>query len=165
MRRIVATFDDGDAAAAARSALRDVGLEPRAPDVENPFFDPVADVPEAGGLLFGGLLGGLLGAGVLFAMTQSVFWVPRLSPIMTAGESELVFLGFGLGAAAGCFLGGVVGTVRELPDSDRERVAVTVPDDRVGDVANLLHANGAREVDGVVTHHEHPLRERAMEED
>lgn len=163
MKRIVATFDETDAAAGAKQALRDAGLEPTEPDTDNPFFDPTATMPEARGLLWGGLLGGVLGAVLLFAMDQNVFWIPRVSPIMTAGQYMLVFLGFGLGAACGGFLGGVLGTYRRPTALDRPQTAVTVPDNRVGDVEALLRSHGATAVEGTVTHHEHPHRTATME--
>lgn len=163
MRRLVATFDAREDAVASKQALREAGLEPDEPDFENPFFDPATPMPEARGLLWGGLLGGLIGAILLFAMYQHVFWIPRISPIMTAGRVMVTFLGFGLGAAIGGFLGGVIGTSRQVADREGSRVAVMVPDDRVGEITDLLRAQGASAVDDTVTHHEHPQRMQATE--
>lgn len=161
MKRLVATFDDSEAVADASAALRDAGFEPSEPDIENPFFDPVAELPERRGLLWGGLLGGLVGAVLLFALNQYVFWIPRISPIMTAGRYELVFLGFGLGVASGGYLGGALGTLRQVPNRDQPQVAVLVPDGRVGEAEDLLRSHGATAIEGVVTHHEHPQRRKA----
>jgi len=98
MRRIIATFEDAEDRTAAKEALRDADLKPEEPDIDNPFFDPATKMPESRGLVWGGLLGGLLGVLLLFALEQNLFWIPRISPIMTAGFHELLFLGFGLGA-------------------------------------------------------------------
>lgn len=144
----------------ARAALRDAGLEPDDTDVDNPFFDPAAQMPEARGLLWGGLLGALVGELLLFAMARNVFWIPRLSPVMTAGQYELVFRGLGLGAATGGFLGGVIGTYRRPPERDGLRIAVVVTDDRVGEVAELLREHGATTVESAVLYHEHPQQMR-----
>lgn len=163
MKRIVATFDESEAESDARRALREAGFEPSDPDIENPFFDPVAELPERRGLLWGGLIGGLLGAALLFALDQHVFWVPRISPIMTAGQYELVFLGFGLGVAVGGFLGGALGTARQVPERDRPRVAVQVPDDRVGEAKELLRTHGATAIGDAVTYHDHPHRTETTE--
>ncbi|NHN42988.1 hypothetical protein G9C85_15315 [Halorubellus sp. JP-L1] len=163
MRRIVATFDDTEDATAAKQALREAGLEPEEPEIDNPFFDPATTMPEGRGLLWGGLLGGLVGAVLLFMLDQNVFWIPRISPIMTAGQYMLVFLGFGLGAAIGGFLGGVVGASRPVSALDRPRVAVMVPDDRIGETEDFLRERGATAVDGTVTYHEHPHRKAATE--
>lgn len=163
MRRIVATFDDTEEAAEAKRALREAGLEPDEPDIDNSFFDPATTMPEGRGLLWGGLLGGLIGAVLLFMMSQNTFWIPRTSPIMTAGQYMLLFLGFGLGAAIGGFLGGAIGTSRHVPELDRPRIAVIVPDNRVGETEDLLRTQGATAVDGTVTHHEHPQRTQVTE--
>lgn len=165
MRRIVATFDDTEEVTAAKQALRDAGLEPSEPDVDNPFFDPATTMPEKRGLLWGGLLGGLVGAVLLFMLDQNAFWIPRISPIMTAGQYMLVFLGFGLGAVIGGFLGGVIGTSRQVSQLDQPRVAVVVPDHRVGETTELLRDHDATAVDGTVTHHEHPQRTQVTETD
>ncbi|MFB9823533.1 MULTISPECIES: hypothetical protein [Halobacteriales] len=161
MRRIVATFDDSEETTEAKQALREAGLEPDEPDIDNPFFDPATKMPERRGLLWGGLLGGLIGAVLLFMMDQNMFWIPRISPIMTAGQYMLILLGFGLGAAIGGFLGGVVGTSRQVTALDQPRVAVMVPDNRVGETEDLLRDQGATAVDGTVTHHEHPQQTQA----
>lgn len=163
MKRIVASFENTDDAADAKQALHDEDLEPTEPDIDNPFFDPATKMPEGRGLLWGGLIGGLIGAVLLFAWNENVFWIPRLSPIMTAGRYELVFLGFGLGAVIGGFIGGAIGTVRDTPDLDKPRVAVTVPDHRTGETTSLLRSSGATTVEGAVTHHEHPQRMKAAE--
>jgi hypothetical protein len=157
MRRIIATFEDAEDRTAAKEALRDADLESREPDIDNPFFDPATRMPEGRGLVWGGLLGGLLGALLLFAMEQNMFWIPRLSPIMTVGIYELLFLGFGLGAAVGGFLGGAIGTYRQAPDIDRPRLAVNTPDKRVDEAESLLRDHGASSVDDAVTYHDHPL--------
>lgn len=49
---------------------------------------------------------------------------------MTAGQYALIFLGLGLGVASGGYLGGALGTLRQVPDRDQPRIAVLVPDDR-----------------------------------
>lgn len=165
MRRIVAAFDDTENATEARQALRDADLEPDEPDIDNPFFDPATTMPERRGLLWGGLLGGLVGAVLLFMLDQNVFWIPRVSPIMTAGQYMLLFLGFGLGAVIGGFLGGVIGTSRQVSALDQPRVAIVVPDDRSSETEDILHAQGATAVDGTVTHHEHPQRTQVTETD
>lgn len=158
MKRIIATFDDQDDAAEARQALRDADLEPDEPDIENPFFDPAASMPEGRGLLWGGVVGGLFGALVLFALSQNAFAVPRISPIMTSGPYMLVVLGFGVGAAVGSFIGGVIGALKPVPERDEPRLAVVVPDHRTGETATLLRDAGAATVEDAVTHHEHPHR-------
>lgn len=163
MKRIVATFENADDAAEAKRALRNEDLEPMEPDIDNPFFDPATKMPERQGLLWGGLIGGLIGAVLLFAWNENVFWIPRMSPIMTAGRYVLVLLGFGLGAAIGGFLGGAIGTVREPAELEKPRIAVTVPDHRTGDATSLLRSHGATMVDGAITHHEHPQRGEATE--
>lgn len=163
MRRLVATFENTEEATEAKQALHEADLEPEEPDIDNPFFDPATTMPEGRGLLWGGLLGGVIGAVLLFAMDQNVFWLPRISTIMTAGRYELIFLGFGLGAATGGFLGAVVGTSRKVPELDQPRVAVVVPDNRVNETENLLRGQGATAVDGTVTHHEHPLQTQVTE--
>lgn len=165
MRHIFARFENAEDAADAESALRDVDLDHWTPDVENPFFDPSVRMPEVRGLIWGGLLGGLVGALVFAALDQHVFWIPRISPIMTAGSYALVFLGFGVGVASGAFLGGVVGTYRQVPDVDQSRLVVAAPDHRVGETRDVLRSHGATVVEDVVTHHEHPLRERATDSD
>ncbi len=156
MRRIVATFGDDDDETTARSALRDANLEPKDPEIDDLFFDPSTTMPEGRGLLWGGLIGGLVGAALLFGLEEYVFWVPRISPIMTAGRYELVLLGFGLGVAVGGFLGGVIGTYRRPPEPEQPRLAVVVPDRRVREVKRLLRDHGATAVDGAATRHEHP---------
>lgn len=165
MKRIVATFENADDAAEAKRTLRDEDLEPTEPDFDNPFFDPATRMPESRGLLWGGLVGGLIGAVLLFAWNENVFWIPRMSPIMTAGRYVLVLLGFGLGAAIGGFLGGAIGTVREPAELEKPRIAVTVPDHRTGEAASLFRSHGATTVESAITHHEHPQRSKATESD
>lgn len=163
MKRLYAVFDDADAVAGAKDALTEAGfdtaevVEARG---ENRFFDPTATVPEARGWLWGGLLGGVAGALVLYALAANVFWIPRLSPIMTAGPYALVFMGFGLGFATGGFVGGVVGLTREIPGTDGPELVVTVPDNRLEEATDHLRNNGATAIESTVTHHEHPQREQ-----
>ncbi|SFR97834.1 hypothetical protein SAMN05216559_1923 [Halomicrobium zhouii] len=161
MKRLVATFADEAASQSASDALREADVEPEEPAYDNPFFDPTTTMPEERGLRWGAAVGGLVGALLLLGLEANVFWVPRISPIMTAGPYALVFLGLGLGVAVGGFVGGVVGTFREAPSTDDPRVAVTVPDHRVDEITALLRDEGATAVAGTVTHHEHPQRERA----
>lgn len=163
MRRIVATFNDTEETTEAKQALREAGLEPDEPDIDNPFFDPAIKMPEGRGLLWGGLLGGFIGAVLLFMMDQNIFWIPRINPIMITGQYMLIFLRFGLGAAIGGFLGGVVGTSRQVSELDQPRVAVMVPDNRVGETEVLLRGQGATAVDGTVTHDEHPQQTQVTE--
>lgn len=163
MRRIVAAFDDPADVPEATHALREAGFEPSEPDIDNPFFDPATTMPEGRGLVWGGLLGGLIGAVLLFMMDQNVYWIPRVSPIMTAGQYMLVFLGFGLGATIGGFLGGVIGTTRHVSTQDQPRVAIMVPDNRVDETEEILRDHGASAVDGTVTHHDHPQRAQMTE--
>lgn len=158
MRRIIATFEDAEDRTAAKQALRDADLEGQEPDIDNPFFDPATKMPESRGLIWGGLLGGLIGALLLFALEQNVFWIPRLSPIMTVGFYELLFLGFGLGAAVGGFLGGAIGTYRQAPDAEQPRLAVKTPDHRVDEAKDLLQDHDAISVNDTVTYHDHPQR-------
>lgn len=163
MRRVFATFEDAEQTADAGVALRDANLEPEEPDIDNPFFDPGASLPEARSLRWGGLVGGVIGALLLFALEQNVFWIPRISPIMTAGPYALVFLGFGLGVAIGGFLGGVIGTYRRVPEPARHRLVVSVPDHRVGETRDILRSNGATTVEDTVTYHEHPHRDEVRD--
>lgn len=163
MRRIIATFEDAEDRAAAKEALRDANLESKVPDVDNPFFDPATKMPEGRGLVWGGLLGGLVGALLLFALEQNMFWLPRISPIMTAGVYMLVFLGFGLGAAIGGFLGGAIGTYRQPPDIDQLRLAVETPDHRVDEAEDILRDHDATSVSDTVTYHDHPQRTQATD--
>ncbi|ESP89819.1 hypothetical protein [Candidatus Halobonum tyrrellensis] len=154
MRRVVARYDDEGDAADAEADLRQAGLDPERPDIENPFFDPSARPPEARGLLWGGLVGGVVGAAILLAMAVDVLWVPRLSPIMSAGRLALVTFGFGLGAAVGGFVGGIWGTLGELSDPEGPRVAVRVSDAEVGDVKERLRTHDAVVVDDGATSYE-----------
>lgn len=163
MRRLVASFEDAEERTATKEALRDADLESREPDVDNPFFDPAAKMPERRGLVWGGLIGGVVGALLLFGMERNAFWVPRLSPIMTVGFYELLFLGFGLGAAVGGFLGGALGTFRPAPDVAQPRLAVNAPDHRADEAERLLRDHGATAVDDAVTYHDHPLRTQASD--
>ncbi|WP_225335324.1 hypothetical protein [Halomicrobium urmianum] len=156
MRRLVAAFDDGEDAEAARDALRGAGLDPSEPDVDDPFFDPTVAMPEERGLAWGGLLGGLLGAVLLLAVSRHLVPAWRFAPIMASGPYALTFLGFGLGAASGGFLGGLLGTYRRVPERERPRVAVVVSERRAREATSLLRDHGAAAVDDVVSHHEHP---------
>lgn len=153
MRRVVARFDDEAAAADAEAALREADMDPERPEIENPFFDPSARPPEARGLRWGGLIGGLLGAVLLFAMAADALWIPRLSPLLTADRLVLVTFGFGIGAALGGFVGGVWGTTKPIPEPDGPRVAVRVSDARVDDARERLRAHGATAVGDGVTRH------------
>ena len=156
MRRVVARYDDEEDALDAEADLRDADLEPEHADVENPFFDPSARPPEKRGLLWGGLIGGIIGAAILLAMALDMIWIPRLSPIMTAGRLALITFGFGIGAAVGGFVGGVWGTLKDIPDPEGPRVAVRVSDARVSDVKDRLRTHDATTVDDAVTHHDKP---------
>lgn len=165
MRRFVARFEDDESASSAKRALQEAGFSPERPSIDNPFFDPSANVPEARWLRWGSLAGGVVGAAVLYAMVVHALWLPRISPIMTAGRYTLVALGFGLGAIVGGFLGGVVGTWWPVGTPSGPRLAVDVPDDRTGEVEELLEEHGATAVDDAVTHHEYPMAERAASSD
>lgn len=156
MKRLVARFEEAADARDAEAALRDRGLEPDRPDVDNPFFDPTAPLPEASAIVRGALLGGLAGLLLFQAINVDVLWVPRLSPTMSADEYAVPFLGLGLGAAAGGFVGGVVGTLRPVPAPSGTAVTVEAPDDRVREAAGLLRDRGAAVVQGAVTYHENP---------
>lgn len=163
MKRVVAQFEDAEAMADAERVLRDAGLEPQEPAIDNPFFDPSTRMPESQGLLIGGLLGGLIGAVVLFAMALNVVRIPRISPIMTAGRHMLTILGFGVGVAAGGFVGGVIGTAMEAPILDHPRLAVVVPEHRADEVETLLERHGSTVIEGTAAYHEHPLRGQSSE--
>lgn len=156
MKRVVARFDDESDASGAVSALRSDDLDPERPTFDAPHFDPTARLPEARGLAVGALLGGLLGLTLFQAINAGVLWIPRLSPLMSAGEYAVPVLGLGLGAATGGFLGGVVGTLQPVTTADDPAVAVAVPDDRVAEVTSLLRRHGATTVADRVTYHETP---------
>ncbi len=153
MRRVVAQYTDRADARDAEAELREADIEPERLDVENLFFDPSAKPPEARGLLWGGLVGGVLGAALLLAMALDAIWVPRLSPLMTASRLVLLTFGFTVGAAAGGFLGGIWGTLKEIPEPDRPRVAARVPDAQVDDVKERLRAHDPTTVGETVTQH------------
>lgn len=153
MKRVVARYDDEEDAKAAEEALREDDLAPERPTVENPFFDPSARPPEARGLLWGGLIGGIVGAAVLLAMALDMTWVPRLSPIMSAGRLSLLTFGFAIGVAVGGFVGGIWGTSRDVPEPEGPRVAVDVSDTRVEDVKDRLRGHDATTVDDAGTPH------------
>ncbi len=154
MRRVVARYDDEEGASAAEADLREADLDPERPAFENPFFDPSARPPEARGLLWGGLVGGVVGAAILLAMALDLIWFPRLSPLLTAGRVALVTFGFGVGVAVGGFVGGVWGTTRDVPEPEGPRVAVAVPDHRVDDAVDRLRAHDPTAVDDAATRHE-----------
>lgn len=153
MRRVVARFEDAADASAAEADLREHDMDPSRPNIDNPFFDPSARPPEARGLLWGGLIGGILGAVVLLAMAFDVIWLPRLSPILAAGRLILVLFGFGIGVAVGGFVGGVWGTLRDIPEPAGPRVAVEVPEHRVGNAKKQLRSHDATVVDDAATRH------------
>lgn len=150
MKRVVAEYEDAADASAAEAALRDTDLEPERPDVDNRFFDPAARPPEARGLRWGGLIGGIVGAALLAAMALDLVWFPRLSPIMTASRLTLLVFGFGIGAA----VGGVWGTYQDIPEPTGPRVAVNAPDDRASDAKERLRSYDPAVVDEAVTTHE-----------
>lgn len=153
MRRVVARYDNEKDASDAEAELREVDFDPSRPDIENPFFDPSARPPESRGLLWGGLIGGVIGATILLAMALDVIWFPRLSPILSAGRLALVTFGFGIGAAVGGFVGGIWGTLKDVPAAEGPRVAVEVADGRVHDVKDRLRKHDATTVDDAVTRH------------
>lgn len=152
MRRVVARYDDPDDAAKAESDVGD-DFETERPDIENPFFDPSSRPPESRGLLWGGLIGGVIGSAVLLAMALDMIWFPRLSPLLTAGRLALVTFGLIVGATVGGFVGGVWGTLQEIPDPDGPRVEARVPDAKADDVKERLRDHGATAVDDAVTKH------------
>lgn len=154
MRRLVARFDADEHARDAEAALRDHDLEPDGPTIENPFFDPTAPVPEATALAWGAILGGVIGLVFFQAINVDLLWVPRWSPMMSADEFAVPFLG--LGAAIGWFVGGVIGTLRPVPELTGTEVMVEAPDDRVNEAVGLLQDRGATVVQGTVTYHENP---------
>lgn len=151
MRRVVARYGDEEDAADAEAELREGDFGPERPDIENPFFDPSARPPEARGLLWGGFVGGIIGAAILLAMALDMIWFPRLSPVLSAGRLALLTFGFGIGAAVGGFVGGVWGTLKEVPDPEGPRVAVEVSDAQVDDVKDRLRKHDATTVDDGVT--------------
>jgi hypothetical protein len=152
----VARFADEAGARTAAETLRERDLDPDRSAIENPFFDPTAPLPEARGLVWGAAAGAILGILLFQAINADLLWVPRWSPMMSADEFAVPFLGLGLGAAVGGFLGGVAGTLRPVPDSTAVVIAVAVPDDRREEVAGSLRDAGARSVRGRVTYHENP---------
>ncbi|MDS0282670.1 hypothetical protein [Haloarcula onubensis] len=151
MRRVVARYDDPDDATEAAKDLRSEGYDPERPDIGNPFFDPSARPPEARGLLWGGLVGGVLGAILLLAMATDMLWFPRLSPILTAGRLTLVAFGFAVGVAVGGFVGGVWGLRKDVPEAEGPRVAVSVSDAEVGAVEDRLRTHDPTAVDDAAT--------------
>lgn len=160
MKRIVARFEDEEDVRAAESALRDEGLDHHYAETENPIFDPTASLPEARGLFWGALLGGFVGLLFFQAINADILWVPRWSPMMSAGEYAVPFLGLGLGVATGGFLGGVFGTLRPVPAPAGADVIVEAPDHRVNEATGLLRDQGAAVVEGTVTYHENPEERR-----
>lgn len=160
MKRIVARFEDEEDAREAEAALRDDGLDHHHAEIENPIFDPTAPLPEARGLFWGALLGGFVGLLFFQAINADILWVPRWSPMMSAGEYAVPFLGLGLGVAIGGFIGGVFGTLRPVPDPAGADVVVEAPDHRVNEAVGLLRDRGASVVEGTVTYHENPEERR-----
>ena len=154
MRRIVARYENDEDANTAEDELRDADLEPERPEFDNQFFDPSSNPPEKRGLLWGGLIGGVLGAILVLAMALDMIWVPRLSPIISAGRLSLATFGFGIGVAVGGFIGGIWGTLKGIPEPDGPRVAVEVSDARVGEVTDRMRSNGATTIDDAVTAHD-----------
>jgi len=153
VRRIVARYEDSEDAREAQAELREADFDPERPDIENAFFDPSARPPEARGLAWGGFIGGLVGVAILLAMALDMIWVPRLSPILSAGRLALLTFGFTIGVAVGGFVGGIWGTLKEVPEPEGPRVAVEVSDGRVDDVKDRLRRHDATTVDDAVTHH------------
>lgn len=156
MKRIVARFEDERNAREAESALEDADLDPERPEIENPIFDPTAPLPEARGLFWGAIVGGFVGLLFFQAINMDLIWIPRWSPMMSADEYAIPFLGLGLGVAIGGFIGGVLGTLRPVPATADVEVVVEAPDDRVNEAAGLLRDQGATVVEGTVTYHENP---------
>lgn len=154
MRRVVARYETEEDADALEDELRDAALEPERPEFDNQFFDPSADPPEKRGLLWGGLIGGVIGAAIVMAMAVDLIWIPRLSPIISAGRLSLFTFGFGIGVAVGGFVGGIWGTLKEIPEPDEVRVAVEVSDARVGEIAERMRSYNATTVDEAVTTHD-----------
>ncbi|MDS0261940.1 hypothetical protein NDI56_21265 [Haloarcula sp. S1CR25-12] len=153
MRRVIARYDDPADATEAEEDLRKDGYDPERPDIENPFFDPSARPPEARGLLWGGLVGGVLGAILLLAMAMDMIWFPRLSPILSAGRLALVTFGFTIGIAIGGFIGGVWGLSKDVPEAEGPRVAVRVSDAEVDEVEDRLRMHDPTVVDDAVARH------------
>jgi len=153
VRRVVARYDDPEDATAAERDLRDEGYDPERPDIENPFFDPSARPPEARGLLWGGLVGGVVGAIILLAMAMDMIWIPRLSPLLTAGRLSLITFGFTAGVAVGGFVGGVWGLRKDVPEPEGPRVSVRVPDGEVDEIEDRLQRHDPTVVDDTVTRH------------
>lgn len=82
---------------------------------------------------------------------------------MTVGFYELLFLGFGFGAAIGGFLGGAIEAYRHAPDVDQPRLPVETSDHRVDEAEGLLHDRGASSLDDAVRYHDHPLWTQATD--
>lgn len=156
MKRIIARFDSEDDAEAAEHALNEAGLEPERPRIDNPFFNPTIRMPEERGLVWGGLLGGVIGLVLFQAINMDLLWVPRFSPMMSADEFAIPVLGLGLGIAIGGFIGGVLGTLRPIPEPEGPEVAVKVPDDRIDRATEVIRTHGATAVSDRVTYHENP---------
>lgn len=156
MKRVVARFDSEDDAEAAAEALDEAGLEPERPDIENPFFDPAVRMSEERGLVWGGLVGGVVGLVLFQAIAMDLLWIPRFSPMMSADELAIPVLGLGIGLAVGGFIGGALSTVRPVPEPEGSEVAVEVPDDRIGPATEMLLTHGATAVSDRVTYHENP---------
>lgn len=159
MKRIDASFADERDATAARAALREADVEPETPDVENAFLDPTVRVPELRLGAIGAVLGGIVGLLLLVGLEQYLFQVPRFSPITTAGEYSLAFLGLGVGIACGGFVGAAIGTALALPTPDRPRVAATVPVERASEVEACFEEHGATDVRSTTLYHRHSRAE------
>lgn len=156
MKRLVARFEDADDAAAAEAALRNADFDPERPEFDNPLANPAATVPEERGLVWGGLIGGVIGVVILSTTYLNLFVVPRFSPMQSADPLSLLVLGLGLGVVGGGLVGGVIGTLRPITDPGDLAVGVTVPDSRGDEAENILRSHDATVVEGRVTYHEDP---------
>lgn len=156
MKRLVAHFEDADDAAAAEAALREVDLDPERSEFDNQLANPAATVPEERGLMWGGLLGGVIGVVILSTTYLNLFVVPRFSPMLSADPLSLLVLGLGLGVIGGGLVGGVIGTLRPIAEPDEPAVEVTVPDTRGDEAEDIMRSHDATVVEERVTYHEDP---------